>query len=78
MKCFRAEYLLTEASVTGQGNAGSPQRGRANIRAASKVAPQILYLPLHKVTLVRGQFLFYPCTAKMRGRYDETIKRTMA
>ena len=31
---------MTEASVTGQGNVGSPQSGR--FYTASKVAPQIL------------------------------------
>jgi len=37
-----AEYPLTEASVTGQGNVSSPQSGCAVYGTASKVAPQII------------------------------------
>ena len=51
----QAEYPVTEASVIGQGNAGSPQRGCAKTQQA-RVAPQVtkskrFVLSLHNIRM---------------------------
>src|SRR5699024_1094652 len=74
----KAEYLLTEASVTGQGNAGSPQRGCAKTQQArwhrrSLDLIQDFVLSLHNTRpgLCRGSF-FVPAPRPCWTRKEHT------
>lgn len=75
-----AEYPLTEASVTGQGNVGSPQSGRSEERAASKVAPQIIDLSAlaREKSCARAVFYLSPRHNKKGARQNDPAERTMA